>query len=217
MADEDAFWTVALLTPRERDTHVFDDEDVEVADKPSDDDVSCTERYRIPNSTQTLVVRPSISLDGELWSPLGAHTWYGAALLTACLTSSGVDSPFTRLLNGQKDLTALELGSGAVGLAGLSLASRLSQSGARKSHIFLSDNVASLVVQLQQNVRANKKIYSPQVECSVLCLDWNEAATWDLPPLDLIFGSELVYTPATAKACLHAILHWTANCPEALV
>jgi hypothetical protein len=30
-------------------------------------------------------------------------------------------------------------------------------------------------------------------------------------------NSELVYTPTTAKACLHALLHWTATCPTALI
>jgi hypothetical protein len=178
--------------------------------------------YRIPNSSYILKVCPSVSLDGDLSSPLGAHTWYGAALLTAYLSSASpstnVGYPLaTLLVKRNSSLTALELGSGAVGLAGLSFASRLSQNGATNSRVFFSDNVDSLVNRLSENLNRNKLVYTPHVECTALRLDWNQAENWDLPPLDFIFGSELVYTPATAKACLNALLHSTDTCPSALV
>jgi hypothetical protein len=190
MDEEDPFWTVALL-PQEREactSHHFEDIS-ECDDISHDDNANAAVRYQIPFSSDVLLVRPISSLDGDMWSPLGAHTWYGAALLSSYLLSPSCNGPLSKLFQGRKPLTALELGSGAVGLAGLSLASRLAQCGATNSHVFFSDNVRSLVGRLQQNVKANEHTYTSHVQCSVLYLDWQEAETWNLPSLDFIFGS----------------------------
>ena len=174
-----------------------------------------------------------------MWSPLGAHAWYGSALWSCYATSSQIDqpndSPLTRLLTQRRSITALELGSGAVGLAGIVLAWKLAQNSTQttteysttlcicqqKSRVILSDCETKLVRQLQRNVRANSHVFEPNVDCTVVQLDWNDVGDAELPldnqPLDLIFGSELVYTPNTATACRDCIVHLTQQYPNALV
>ena len=137
------------------------------------------------------------------------------------------------------DVTALELGSGAVGMAGLSLAWQLrhqqQRPGGRHARVILTDHEPAVLRQLQDNVTRNQHVYlnddcngdgeslMTTVECQVASLDWghhHDAASWNALlgcRLDLIFGSELVYTPETATACRDCILSLTERFPLCLV
>jgi predicted nicotinamide N-methyase len=184
--EEDAFWAIALSTePRHRNFSDADDND--------DDDFcdSNTAVYRVEDVDLHLSSLPESS---GAWSPVGAQIWHASAVL-ACL-------PF----NFDSFHTVLEIGSGAVGLSGLALAVRMKE---QSKLMILSDVDEGIMDQLQSNVNLNTAkvlgdkqdaIHIAQVQVEEI--DWRAAAAIDvLPPLDLIVGSELVYTDETSAAC----------------
>eukprot|EP00977_Amphora_coffeiformis_P025962 scaffold23288_cov171-Amphora_coffeaeformis.AAC.2 len=142
------------------------------------------------------------------------------------------ESPIQTRLTQEGDVTALELGSGAVGIAGLCMAWRLGQQTKGRCHrLILSDRDDALLRQLKYNLSNNLHIVhrvkgnedTNAVDCQVVSLDWGKpnGVDWDVlllgRQLDIIFGSELVYTPETATACRDCILELTERFPLALV
>jgi len=141
--------------------------------------------------------------------------------------------PLQQRLTQKGNITALELGSGAIGIAGLSMAWQLAQQtkGGNDHRIILSDRDDALLRQLKNNISNNLHIlqgaednHASTVECQVISLDWAQPPTavdWDLllvgRRLDIIFGSELVYTRETAAACRDCILDLTERFPLSLV
>ena len=138
--------------------------------------------YHLPNCSISLELAPLASDDG-IWSPVGDHAWYSSALLT-CLILQGTSmmngkedledsgkeeekgrNDISRLSGGLgldefglgKDLRILELGSGAIGLPGISFAAALSQRQERFPSwtVILTDNDKSLLKRLEANVRSN--------------------------------------------------------------
>jgi predicted nicotinamide N-methyase len=201
--DEDAFWAIALSTePRHQDFEDADDND--------DDDFcdSNTAVYRVENVDLHLSSLPESS---GAWSPVGAQIWHASAVL-ACL-------PF----NFESFRTVLEIGSGAVGLSGLALAVRMKD----PSKLMLLSDVdeEGIMGQLQSNVNLNTtKVLSgsqdgvQMTQVRVEEIDWRVATAIDvLPPLDLIVGSELVYTDETSAACALLLKNLLDRNPQARV
>ena len=130
-------------------------------------------------------------------------------------------------------LTVLELGSGAVGISGLCMAWYLAQTTRKTQRhvVILSDNETECLRQLQRNVQNNSHIYQYQegeaiVDCRVQQIYWGQTATtmqstWNaflnVDCVDIILGSELVYTPETAAACRDCLVSLTRQYPRALV
>ena len=196
---------------------------------------------------------------------------YGSALLSAYITSAlttrrnndkvddnvkaiSSSSPLSSRLqsiykrgNNNDDatlFTVVELGSGAVGMAGLCLAWSLKHYAAARTRarIILTDYEPHVLRQLQRNVDQNAHLWRSSLAATTTC---DEDATktnnvnvdvkfldWGRPPadwhdylglsnrndtIDLIVGSELVYTPENAAACRDCVLSLTARFPAALV
>jgi hypothetical protein len=217
-----------------------------------------------------LKLRLSPLPDNEgIWSPLGAQAWYASSLLVAYLLQGNIldaeDTQVTSILSrylkahfSEEDyessegvisppieqFTALELGSGAVGLVGITLGLILAQ--LRKSrkmgeenktkgmatnvpHVIMTDsdpdvlghlkcNVDNTVLRLQEE---NKEILLPTM-FSVEELDWNNFDNNSLfssqnTKIQLVIGSELVYTNDTAQACSKMVLALLTQHPNALV
>ncbi|CAB9504541.1 expressed unknown protein [Seminavis robusta] len=254
--DDDEFWQVALC----RDEAVAR---VGLAESESDDDVSSAAApaitYNIPwraNASTTLKLSPLPDQNG-IWSPLGAQAWHASSLLVAYLLQNTIlrkdvssqGSLLTKYLDwwfhsGDKQygFTALELGSGAVGLVGIVLglilgdcyqATRSLQQGdenisATIPRVILTDNEPNVLSNLQQNV-VNTQAMLPNKTGRNLALldvenlDWGDE--FILPSslqqssggLQLVVGSELVYTHATAKACAQVVLSILDHSPNVLV
>jgi len=241
------------------DCNILDDND----GNDNDEDHALSgkaKKYHLPNSSVSLELAPLASDDG-VWSPVGDHAWYSSALLTCLILQGtaklneedGVDGSGDRrdgkrrILDGvrvdmarfQKEATSgirvLELGSGAIGLPGISFAVALSQ----QPELFpswtvsLTDNDRSLLKQLEANVETNilsKNILlssdenrtesSENKQIKVEYLDWDLSDDDDLNEnkktnckdreellsADVVIGSELVYTRETALALVKVLL-----------
>ena len=132
---DDAFWDVALQNYTERiDIDTNDDDD----DFLNNHDERDTYELHIPPYgciLLNLIPLSTVVQDNDAMAPLGAEAWYGSALLAAMFEqivhpslSDSCNTGSTRILQSylssyfQRDiynLNILELGSGAVGLAGL--------------------------------------------------------------------------------------------------
>lgn len=213
--EEDAFWAIALehtSDPRPSSSSESEDEDSDVNWHAT------TTAYELLGPTipiWKLHLAPLAQNEG-IWSPLGAQAWYGSALLSVILLSR-----LESMIKVTQKVTALELGSGAVGLSGLALIWRLAHCSCddnqdtleqRQHRVILTDNEPRVLKKLQENITMNlarmrRTIPATTIlpEVQVRPLDWNESAQQTLPlesqGLDLIFGSELVYTRETANAC----------------
>mmetsp|Transcript_16515 Transcript_16515/g.45511 ORF Transcript_16515/g.45511 Transcript_16515/m.45511 type:complete len:364 (+) Transcript_16515:227-1318(+) len=156
-------------------------------------------KYSLPNSSVTLELAQLPPEDG-VWSPVGDHAWYSSALLTSlifqgkiCIANKeksgiedekcnridtktgalasvatdtgGIDSPI------DKSIRVLELGSGAVGLSGISFAVALSQQKERFSSwtVTLTDNDTSLLQQLEANVRSSIRSENIDLSSNTTC------------------------------------------------
>jgi hypothetical protein len=121
----------------------------------------------------------------------------------------------------------LELGSGAVGLSGLACAVALQQQQRRRRRrqwkVVLTDNDPLVLEQLRKNVERNlpnlllssandddddNSSSGQQQHILVEHLDWgsNNDPLWKNMHVDLVIGSELVYTQETAQACSDILL-----------
>jgi Lysine methyltransferase len=133
---------------------------------------------------------------------------------------------------------ALELGSGAVGLVGLVLGLVLGDCLSRgkfedKSNtpvpcVMLTDNEPSVLKNLQENVtrtlegwrRSSEEFGGRRLpECHVEHLHWDDKLPeiLEAQSLQLVVGSELVYTQDTAQACAKVVLAILDQHPDALV
>lgn len=206
-ADEDEFWAVALSSEQSRFEFSDGNNDIDY----DDDEETCDRRtsiYRLQSPRIDFHLSSLPELSGA-WSPVGAQIWHASAVL-ACL-------PF----NFDHVNTVLEIGSGAVGLSGLILAARMNE---KSKSIILSDmEEDGILDQLQSNVDVNTSRLrgDNQVNLAQVCvesLDWREIKAIDkLPSLDLIVGSELVYTAETSKACASLINNLLAKNVQASV
>ena len=177
---------------------------------------------------------------------------YGSALLSAYISAAlvpcsknvdtvpttSLDSPLQiKLQSTLKDssVTVLELGSGAVGLAGLVLAwcyqQHQTEKGKRR-RVILTDYDHHVLHQLKRNVSRNAHLWQTddKDDNATICMDVT-LLDWGKPPMDwnaylgldtdqavdLIIGSELVYTPENALACRDCVLSLTQQFPAALV
>ena len=174
--------------------------------------------------------------------PLGAQAWYGSALLSALLLDlpSPHDNPIQRHIRAIRARASstfhlLELGSGAVGLAGLvagfstlgylhTIPSPMEEKELTSCCVILTDHDPAVVRQLERNVRDNeiqwKQQFSLYPEFVMQTLDWKDG--WKgtkakESPIHLVMGSELIYNTETAKACLHIVLQLLQDHPDVLV
>eukprot|EP00533_Pseudo-nitzschia_delicatissima_P012326 CAMPEP_0197269730 /NCGR_PEP_ID=MMETSP1432-20130617/5981_1 /TAXON_ID=44447 /ORGANISM="Pseudo-nitzschia delicatissima, Strain UNC1205" /LENGTH=344 /DNA_ID=CAMNT_0042734935 /DNA_START=101 /DNA_END=1135 /DNA_ORIENTATION=- len=253
--EQDPFWEIALNYDGSDNSGNYkhgDDEGDGDSDEEDDEIFGGKAKiYRLPNSSLSLELAPLASDDG-VWSPVGDHAWYSSALLT-CLILQGMSAVNNEDHDGDnekgikvvddltggigwdqfeagKDIRILELGSGAIGLPGISFAAALSQ----RPELFpswtvsLTDNDMSLLKQLESNVRSNiapNKINLSNTgdgveslgkkSVNVEYLDWdiesNDASDENvkktkrnnpdaLLSADIVIGSELVYTRETGLA-----------------
>lgn len=256
----DEFWDVALRYDVER---ISPEDRVDDYDNDSDHDDGVvvnqiSRRYTIPACGDPLILNlASLPLTDGIWSPLGAQAWYGSALLSAMLLrpspslQDAVGAHRTNFLLAERlhllkttqneHCTVLELGSGAVGLSGITAAwvlshnegvedqTETSTASATRPHIILTDNEPRILRQLEQNVKTSlntmKQLYPSKTlaHMDVAKLDWNDDAgiVDQLVPvgskLQLVIGSELVYTDESATACAKLVLTILKNHPNLLI
>ncbi|CAJ1942466.1 unnamed protein product [Cylindrotheca closterium] len=204
--DDDDFWKIALeeepTSNREKNGAWGDDDD-----SNGDDTIDGSKpvAYRLPTTQVTLHLE-SLAASNGIWSPLGADAWYASALLASMVLTNKIPMlPSTK--------TVLELGSGAVGLSGLACAVAMARKENMDDHhrIILSDNDPPVLERLKLNAERNldailSSASTPDalLDIQVQHLDWNEECDESSPfrnSIDLVIGSELVYTQETAEAC----------------
>eukprot|EP00536_Pseudo-nitzschia_multiseries_P007169 jgi/Psemu1/239981/estExt_Genewise1.C_1650036 len=158
--------------------------------------------YSLPNCSVTLELARLPPEDG-VWSPVGDHAWYSSALLASLILQGNsnnnnnkdiinpLDKSNSKSNSESESFRVLELGSGAVGLSGLSFAVALSLQRERFPSwtVTLTDNDASLLKQLETNVRSNQQKHRER-----------------LLSADVVIGSELAYTHETATALVTVLL-----------
>ena len=236
--DEDEFWQLALH-PNEKEAFR--------AESDSDgEETSRSITYNVPwkGGIFPLKLSPLPDRDG-IWSPLGAQAWHASSLLVAYLLqhlnieeekgndASNEEKPRSLLSQHldswladspkQSSFTALELGSGAVGLAGIVLGLLLGEHLQRPPTVILTDNEPNVLRNLQKNVHQTldhwkeKEIDLPNFR--VEHLDWNDYSSHQhTSSLQLVIGSELVYTQeTTAHACAQVVLSILHQHPDVLV
>jgi predicted nicotinamide N-methyase len=200
--EDDDFWIIALEADSTADKERLNEDD---DDECFQDGGKCV-AYRLP-TTDILLHLESLGATVGAWSPLGADAWYASALLTGMLLTNEVNILSTR--NEKAQLVVLELGSGAVGLSGLACAVAFGRKKefTSKCKVNLTDRNPPVVEQLRWNVMRNQEmIHSSnsdiKMDISVQHLDWNDGCDETIrDSVDLVIGSELVYTQVTAMAC----------------
>lgn len=213
--EEDEFWRLALAASQPLN---HDDSD----DDESDDDgnlqsTTRLETYALPSGI-TFTVSSLAETEG-IMSPLGAKAWHASSLLSIYLILHH-DRLFKDVTNGH-DIHCLELGSGAVGLSGMTLAAVLNGICPRHATVLLTDLAQDgILTNLEANACRNKSMF-PQVNVQVQPLDWNDyrdnEAVPSLPSVDLVLGSELVYTDDTAVACAAVVTRLLRDNPKLVV
>ncbi|KAL3934143.1 MAG: hypothetical protein SGBAC_010074 [Bacillariaceae sp.] len=219
--EDDDFWKIALeeepASNREKNG-VWDDDDDDDDGNESDSgaiDGFKPVAYRLPTTNVTLHLESLPAADG-VWSPLGADAWYASAILASMVLTNNVPKI---LLPSTK--TVLELGSGAVGLSGLACAVAMmmtsfprqeeeNMDGSRSRRIILTDNDPPVLEKLKWNTKRNQDAILAastsskpiDLDIKVQHLDWNEKCDESFRnSIDLVIGSELVYTQETGEAC----------------
>ena len=215
--DLDGFWQIALddSTP---EAPWRDEND---SDKDGDDEDSARiSRYRLPTTNITLQAQPLPATDG-IWSPVGAAAWYSSALLATILLVEDDEETKSIIFPkpcSSKPVVILELGSGAVGLSGLACAIALGRHHFEQATVILTDNDPPVLDQLQVNVDRNQQHVPKHVDIQVQSLDWNDHSdsldSSVLLSLDVVIGSELVYTQETATACADLLVHLLERHPN---
>ena len=268
----DEFWDVALrydverLSPEDCDGGDDDHDKCDYNDSDHDGGAvvnQLSRRYTIPTFGDThgnplILNLASLPLTDGIWSPLGAQAWYGSALLSALLLRPCPSSPDavgtdrTNFLLEERlhllkttlneNCTVLELGSGAVGLSGITAGwvsshnkggvddqTEICATSITRRHIILTDNEPRILRQLERNDKTSlntlTQLYPNKTlpHMSVAKLDWNDdAAIVDqLVPagskLKLVIGSELVYTDESATACANLVLTLLQKYPNLLI
>jgi predicted nicotinamide N-methyase len=206
--DLDGFWQIALDSTSEGPWRDEDD-----SDKDGDEDSARISFYRLPTTNITLQAQPLPATDG-IWSPVGAAAWYSSALLATILLVEDVETGSIFPKHCSKPVI-LELGSGAVSLSGLACAIALGRHF-EQATVLLTDNDSPVLDQLKVNVDRNQKHFPKHVDIQVQSLDWNDSDSLDssVLSLDLVIGSELVYTQETATACTDQLVHLLERHPK---
>jgi predicted nicotinamide N-methyase len=219
--EQDEFWKVALASG-ERDVFIENDSSDDEGDFNDAGNRVSSYELILPERKVSLKLCP-LPLTNGIWSHLGGNAWYGSALLAAMLLKP--DSRIQKHLDRvpARNVSCLELGSGAVGLSSLALGLMLSQRQGMH-RVCLTDNEAPVLNQLKSNVEMN--VASIQSEhhnislpnFSVQMLDWNEDYSSDaFEELHLVVGSELVYTKETAEACASVVRSLLREHPDLLI
>jgi len=193
-----------------------DDDD----DTDPDESIQRVKRLKTYSLSSGITLKVSSLAESEgIMSPLGAQAWHASSLLAAYLILHQ-DSLFENTIRDE-EIHCLELGSGAVGLSGMALAAVLDKTYPHSS-ILLTDltSESGILENLQENVQRNKPSY-PNGDVRVQPLDWNDYTDHEsapsLPSLDLVVGSELVYTEETAIACAAVITRLLHDNPNLTV
>jgi hypothetical protein len=232
-SEEDDFWKVALdsnATANECWVVPSNFDEDEIQNDPAVGLTSKCVIYNIPllQGPVTLKLYPLPPTDG-IWGPLGAQAWFGSALLTAILLQpeSRIQQHLDEVIAAQGgNINSLELGSGAVGLSGLALALILAERQGSRHRVYLTDNESHVLQQLEYNVKENvARIHKEHTAISlpvicVLSLDWNDSDIVDTGlerQLNLVVGSELVYTKETAEACATIVRSLVEQSPNVLI
>lgn len=163
--------------------------------------------------------------DNGIHTGVGARGWYNSAVLSAMLLL-GHEEGLHQHLN--KSTTILELGAGAIGLVGMTMAWILSQQehSYTNSKILLTDNDPECLDQLEVNIQSvfkslqeyhhhpedqeeeesktSSTTFSSLPEIKSKFLDWDDhgvdqAVLMD-DKIDLVVGAELAYTTNNALA-----------------
>jgi predicted nicotinamide N-methyase len=206
--DLDGFWQIALDSTSERRWRDEND-----SDEDGDEDSARISRYLLPTTSITLQAQPLPATDG-IWSPVGAVAWYSSALLATILLEEDEEIGSLFPKHCRKPVI-LELGSGAVALSGLACAIALGRHF-EQATIILTDNDPPVLDQLKVNVDRNQQHFPKHVDIQVQSLDWNDSDSLDssVLSLDLVIGSELVYTQETATACMDLLVHLLERHPK---
>jgi predicted nicotinamide N-methyase len=219
----DDFWTIALSGDGEAPPKSERGGDGEHENENSFvDDV-----LQVARGLKTYSLPDGIVLNGSslpqtegIWSPLGAQVWHASSLL-ACYLISHRAALFEQV-KSDDHVTVLEIGSGAVGLSGMALAA-VFESSNRSASVLLTDLPEDGILKnLQNNVNRNKSSSFPSIDVQVQPLDWgdyiNATSVPSLPQLDLVIGSELIYTEETARSCAAVVTHLLQkNNPKLLI
>ena len=216
-SEEDDFWRVAMSGDETAlsDRH-YDETDDESS--RTGQQAPSLKTYLFPNGV-TLEVSTLPETQG-IFSPLGSQAWHASLLLASYLISRQ-DFIFENSLLPGNIITALELGSGAVGLSGLTLAAVLGKI-CPSANVLLTDLPEyGILTNLQDNVTRNQTAF-PNVNVQVQPLNWMDYSASNtsvphLPPLDLVVGSELVYTRETATACAAVVTRLLQDNPMLVV
>lgn len=216
--EDDEFWALALMSTEDRTSHRIGDDEGETYI----DEVHSSQRlktYSLPCGI-TLAVS-SLPQNEGIMSPLGAQAWHASSLLAAHLVLHK-DELFKNMSNSH-DFNCLELGCGSVGLSGMTLAAVLNGICCIiHASVWLTDLPDDGILDnLRKNVIRNEAMF-PNVTLRVEPLDWvdfttNNVSVPTLPPLDLVIGSELVYTEETAVACAAVVTRLLQDNPNLLV
>lgn len=222
--DEDEFWRLALEDYRDRPSFGARDVSHDAAEPSDVEGFQSAHRlktYSLPSGIELTV--SSLAESEGVMSPLGAQAWHASSLLAAYFILHN-DTLFNKS-SAKEDhhMRCLELGSGAVGLSGMALATVLSEMYPHAS-VLMTDLESEIGVleNLQENVKRNRSLY-PNVDVKVEAVDWNDYIEVEtipespLQPLDLVVGSELVYTEETAIACAGIVAHLLRSNPNLLV
>jgi hypothetical protein len=218
--DEDGFWRLALMSLDDQQPRRLEEHQSDICSDDCDENIQRLKTYSLPSNIKFTV--SSLEENEGIMSPLGSQAWHASSLLAAYIILKA-DSLF-KSTNTNHIKRCLELGSGAVGLSGMTLAAVLSNMYPPGAKVILTDleSETGVLNNLQENVKRNMSMF-PNVGVDVQALDWNDfvdnkrVSESRLRPLDLVMGSELVYTPETAVACGGVVAHLLHNNPNLLV
>jgi hypothetical protein len=177
--DEDAFWQLALMS------HLSEIQILEGEYKDLDEEIGRS-TYRLNDYvTLSLTSTPISSIN----TAVGSNIWHASSVLA--------ELP----IRISKHATILELGSGAVGLGGMGLATRMNAGDV----VLLSDTYCDGILDcLKANVTYNQSSFACRVEA--IELDWSRnELPLNVPPLDLVVGSEVVYTHETSRLMANVV------------
>lgn len=216
----DEFWAIALLSR---------DECAQCPNHHNEDDTDAQQVDSAPEKLKTYKLEGGISLHvSELpeqegvYSPLGAHAWHASILLGTYLIRN-LSNVLPRDPDNTDELTALELGSGAVGVSGIVLAAALSTKHKHATVMLTDVPDSDILNHLRTNVNRNQYLFTDNVNVHVQALDWmeylcsTETPAALLPPLQLVIGSELVYSKETAHGCASIVARLLKDNPKLVV
>jgi hypothetical protein len=177
--DEDAFWQLAL------EPHLSEIQMLEGEYKDLDEEIGRSS-YRLNNFATLSLTSTAIS---SINTAVGSNIWHASSVLA--------ELP----LRISEISTILELGSGAVGLGGMGLATKMDAGDV----VLLSDIYCNGILDcLKANVNYNQSLFACRVEA--IELDWSRnELPLNVPQLDLVVGSEVIYTQETSRLMANVV------------